>query len=133
MGLKYSSHTTALLNGLAVMPTSTAIQLDAVNLLKSCLASNSSSNNFYVQMLKRQYEVNNGKTLVGRFFVNSFLLTTNVSFNCCLLNNTHLLKKTAMKYNISNGLNGTVDSVRMLIANYHKDNRNLLQLLLRSY
>ena len=52
MGLKYSSHTTALLNGLAVMPTSTVIQLDAVNLLKSCLASNSSSNNFYVQMLE---------------------------------------------------------------------------------
>ena len=52
-----------------------------------------------VQMLKRQYEVNIGKTLVGR--VNLFLLTTNVNFNCCLLNNTHLLKKTVMKYNIS--------------------------------
>ena len=103
MGLKYSSHTTALLNGLAVMPTSTVIQLDA------CLASNSSSNNFYVQMLKRQYEVNIGKTLVGR--VNSFLSTTNVNFNYCLLNNTHLLKKTVMKYNISNGLNGTVEDV----------------------
>ena len=82
-------------------------------------------------MLKKQYEVNIGKTFVGR--VNSFLLTTNVSFNCCLLNNTHLLKKTVMKYNISNGLNATVDSVRMLIANYDKDNRNLLQLLLPSY
>ena len=45
------------------------------------------------------------------------MLTTNGNFNCCLLNNTHLLKKSVMKYNISNGLNGTVDSVRMLIAN----------------
>ena len=125
MGLKYSSHTTALLNGLAVMSTSTAIQLDAVNLLKSCLASSSSRSNFYVQMLKKQYEVNIGKTLIGR--VNSFLLTTYVNFNCCLLNYTNLLKKTVMKYNISNGSNGTVDSVRMLIANYDKDNRNLLQ------
>ena len=61
--------------------------------------------------------------------MNSFLSTTNVNFNYCLLNNTHLLKKTVMKYNISNGLNGTVDSVRMLIANNDKDNRNLLQLL----
>ena len=54
--------------------------------------------------------------------MNSFLLITNVNFNFCLLNNTHLLKKTVTKYNISNGLNGSVDSVRTLIANYDRDN-----------
>ena len=52
IGLKFTLRTTALLKGLSVMPTSTAIQLDAVNMLQSCLAGNSNSSNFYVQMLK---------------------------------------------------------------------------------
>jgi hypothetical protein len=77
MGLKFSSHTTVLLERRSVTPISIVIKSHALRILKSCLASNSIAKNFYVQLMKKQFDLDISKTLLGR--VNSFLSVNNIS------------------------------------------------------
>ena len=49
--LKFSSRSTPLLRSLAVLPISTVIMIDTLNLYKSCLSSSSSAGNFYKMLL----------------------------------------------------------------------------------
>ena len=54
LGLKFSSQSTALLRGLAVLPISAVIMIDALNLYKSCLSSSRSAD-FYKMLLLNPY------------------------------------------------------------------------------
>ena len=76
LGLKSSSRTTVLLQSLSITPVSTIIKIGATNVLKSCIASNTTASHFYIQLLKRQHDVNIDKTLLGH--VNALLTNNSV-------------------------------------------------------
>ena len=132
MGLKSSSRTTVLLQSLSIIPVSKCIKIGATNVLKSCIASNTTASHFYIQLLKRQHDVNIDKTLLGR--VNAFLTNNKMCFNKFILSDNQLLKRGWHRANsVPPGVNGMVDTIRALVDKYSNYNRDMVQLLLNSY
>ena len=84
MGLKYSAHSSSVLNGLSILPVSVSIAFSALTFLKSCFQRCSNTCVLYRLLLKRQHSVNIEKIVLGH--VDSFLHTKNISRQSYMLN-----------------------------------------------
>ena len=134
LGLRFSSHTTPLLQGLGVLPISTVVMLDALNLNKSCLISTSSAGMFYKILLSKvSNSAGHGRTLMGR--VISFLEDHSLNFVSYLCN-ANYIDKFKQRLIVPNNVNGVYDSVRTLLNvgyNYSEFSRDVLQMLVNSF
>ena len=126
--MKYSSHSTPLLEALSVLPVSALVNLNAVALLESCMTSNSATGTFYSYFFKNKPMVKHSLIERARVF---FLAQNNLNFisYVCGENTIRNVKKS---YFVRYGENGMVDSIRGLIASYNNENRYTLQLLLNT-
>ena len=132
LGLKFSSRSTPLLRSLAVLPVSTVIMIDALNLYKSCLSSSSSAGNFYKMLLLNPYNKKAERTLMGR--VLSYINNTGLDFISYLCNNNYV-ENFKQSQIVHNDLDGLCDSIRLLVFNgkYDNSSRALLQNLLNTF
>ena len=132
VGLKFSSRSTPLLQSPAVLPISTVIVIDALNLYKSCLSSSRSAGNFYKMLLLNPYNNKAERTLMGR--VLSCIDTTGLDFISYLCNNNYA-ENFKQSQIVHNDLDGLCDSIRLLVYNGKYDNsiRALLQILLNTF
>ena len=121
--MKYSSHSTPLLEALSVLPVSALVNLNAVALLESCMTSNSATGTFYSYFFKNKLMVKHSLIERARVFFST------EQFKFYIENTIRNVKKS---YFVRYGENGMVDSIRGLIASYNNENRYTLQLLLNT-
>ena len=103
------------------------IKLSSFDLLRSCLISDTTASLFYHHLIKLQ---NNsyGKTLVHRIAVED------INFQkYCLDVKYRKSIKFKQNWNIPEGQNGVVDSIRAIINNYDDNGRMLLRDISKSF
>ena len=122
------------MQGLGVLPISTVVMLDALNLYKFCLISTSSEGMFYkIFLSKVSNSAGLGRTLMGR--VISFLDDHSLNFVSYLCN-ANYIDKFIQRLIVPNNVNGVYDSVRTLLNvgyNYSEFSRDILQVLVNSF
>ena len=132
LGLGKQSRTTPLLCAMKVAPVSHILSLHSLDLLTSCLYSNSQCGVLYKYMMSNTGSSFLSKTLLGR--VHKFSQDKNFSVTKCVLNNAYRLSvKRQLSSTTPSGVDGFVDSIRNIIDNYTCDNRKLLYNLLRTF
>ena len=119
---------------LRVLPISTVVMLDALNLYKSCPISTSSAGMFYKILLSKvSNSAGLGRTLMGRGI--SFLEDHSLNFVSYLCN-ANYIDKFKQRLIVPNNVNGVYDSVRTLLNvgyNYSEFSRDILQMLVNSF
>ena len=131
LGLSYSCHTTPLLQALCIPSCSTAVLLSSMDLIKSCLSSSSVASTFYRHLLKIDV-TKSRRTLIARS--HQCCVVRNIKFSRYLLNDSYANQsKWTHDYNVRSGVDGLVDSIRTLLANYNANSVLLLKNLLRSF
>ena len=64
--INFNTHTTPILKALSLPKVSKFIDIANVNLLKSCIFSDSLTQRFYLYLLRAETDINISKTLMGR-------------------------------------------------------------------
>ena len=131
LGLSYSCHTTPLLQALCIPSCSTAVLLSSMDLIKSCLSSSSVASTFYRHLLKIDV-TKSRRTLIARS--HQCCAGRNIKFSRYLLNDSYANQsKWKHDYNVRSGVDGLVDYICTLLANYNANSVLLLKSLLRSF
>ena len=128
LGLPYTSHTTPLIQALGILPCSVSILFLSLDLLKSCLASESATGDFYRHMLNcDRQKVKN--PLMGR--TGAMCDKFNINFIKYMLNEKYSMHVKHNHY--SSASNGYIDSLRTLLSDFNNDNRILVRMMLKSF
>ena len=131
LGINFNTHTTPILKALSLPTVSTFIDIANVNLLKSCIFSDSLTQRFYLYLLRAETDINISKTLLGR--VKTIISDNNTKlFNTLMFKNTKSLNKE-LNMSVPSGLDGTVDTIRSLLNSYDNGNRRVLNNLLKAF
>ena len=131
LGINFNTHTTPILKALSLPTVSTFIDIANVNLLKSCIFSDSLTQRFYLYLLRAETDINISKTLLGR--VKTIISDNNIMlFNTLMFKNTKSLNKE-LNMSVPSGLDGTVDTIRFLLNSYDNGNRRVLNNLLKAF
>ena len=127
LGIGYSSHSKPILQALNECSIANQIKLSSFDLLRSCLISDTTASLFYHHLIKLQNNTY-GKTLVNRIEVED------INFQkYCLDVKYRKSIKFKQNWNIPEGQNGVVDSIRAIINNYDDNGRMLLRDILKSF
>ena len=127
LGIGYSSHSKPILQALNECSIANQIKLSSFDLLCSCLISDTTASLFYHHLIKLQNNTY-GKTLVNRIEVED------INFQkYCLDVKYRKSIKFKQNWNIPEGQNGVVDSIRAIINNYDDNGRMLLRDILKSF
>jgi hypothetical protein len=128
LGIGYSTHSTPILQAINQCPIENQIKVTSLDLLRSCLLSDTSASQFYLHLIQ-VHDINRPpKTLVERVKQTE----TNLQRYCLDINYQKTVK-LKHNWNIPEGQNGLVDSVRTLISNYNDNGRIMLKTILKSF
>ena len=132
LGISHSCRSTPLLQALGITLTSTDIHLSKLNLVKSCLPSDSHTSGFYRHMIKQNVVGTRDKTLYGR--ARNFAKSHNIDLGKYIFNKNYSGKiNKQFRSATPEGVCGIVDSLRSLLCNYSYRERNILSSLLKAF
>ena len=124
-------HTRPLLEAVKIMPTSTQVLINGLDILKQCVFSNSIAQDFYCKLLSHGCDK---RTLVGRSV--KFASDNNFDLHRYIFDDTYtkvIKSKLYGKYIVKHGKDGLIDTIRHLLSNCDNDNRRFLELLLKAF
>jgi hypothetical protein len=123
--------TTALLQATKTLPISQTIDIQCLELLRSCLFGSSSAQQFYTHILSEN-DCHMQRTLLER--VSSFCNQTNIDLMKYVFNDTYRnSKKCILQEHLPGGQNGLIDSIRYILNNYSYNNKKLLSIMLNAF
>jgi len=128
LGLSKFSRTTPLLRALNLKSPSYVIGLSSIKLLQRCIFSSSSTQAFYLYLMR----VNNNSikgTLPHR--VGQFCHETDNGIDLSQIRTLHINCNFTVNQSYKN--DGVAESAKFLLSNYHSENKHLLQLLLNAF
>ena len=132
LGISHSCRSTPLLQALGITLTSTDIHLSELNLLKSCLLSDSHTSGFYRHMIKQNVVGTRDKTLYSRAL--NFAESHNIDLGKYIFNKNYSVTiNKQFRSATPEGVCGIVDSLRSLLCNYSYRERNILSSLLKAF
>ena len=122
------THTTALLEAIKIPPISKTINIQSLELLRQCLFDDSCCKDFYTYILNENLSLINN-TLMGR--VLNYTSRKNVNLLKYVFNDCYRrMAKQKLSSHVKNGQNGLVDTIRYLLSDYKKQNKQILAGLL---
>ena len=128
LGLKKYCRTSVLLKAIRVAPLSYQVTISNLDLLKKCILNTSLSQSFYCYLLTVNNS-NHGHNLriadTYGFHLEEYIFCDNVV--------SSVKRNTLQPYRCAHGTDGLVDSIRSLPDNYSDENRNFLNLLLKTF
>ena len=133
LGLKKNCRTSVLLKAIRVAPLSYQVNISNLDLLKKCILNTSLSQSFYCYLLTVNNS-NHGHNLVDRckriadtygFHLEEYIFCDNVV--------SSVKRNILQPYRCAHGTEGLVDGIRSLVDNYSDENRNFLNLLLKTF
>ena len=125
--------TSPLLCAFGILPVSHTINIQCLDLLRSCLLTESSAHDFYSFILNNAENTQYiKKTVVGR--VLSFTQSENIELlkYCFMDPYRNQTKRTLLSKSYTKD-NGLVDSVKYLLYKYNNQNKHLLNILLKAF
>ena len=129
LGLRRSSHTTPLLHSLGIRSVDHIVNVQGLNLLRSCFTHHSSASVFYEHLFSKCSRSSTSGTLLER--CRSFLSSHDISIVKGLTSNNF---KTQLHTVLNGDVNqGLIDSIKFLYSSYDLNARNVLQGLVASY
>ena len=135
LGIPYSSRTTPLLNALELETVTDSVHKASLDLLKSCLLSDSRTQSFYCNLtgiVNTRYKPFVKNTLVDRAM--SVCHNKNINYFRYLWDSSYRVKiKHCFINHIHTGAIGFIDSIRNVLNNYNHQNRKTLTCLLKSF
>ena len=135
LGIPYSSRTTPLLNALELETLTDTVHKASLDLLKSCLLSDSRTQSFYCHLtgiVNTRYKPLVKNTLVDRAM--SVCHNKNINYFRYLWDSSYRVKiKHCFINHIHTGAIGFIDSIRNVLNNYNHQNRKTLTCLLKSF
>ena len=130
LGLNKFIQSSHLLQALRIIPISTSIQIMSLDLLQTCVRSDSATSQFYSYLLCTVNKNHVNKLLVGRVLKCCKESNINI-FNYLFDNEYRMIKKKYLSKYLPDGVNGVVDTLRYLFKNYTSNNRDLAQNILK--
>ena len=132
LGLRHSSRTSPILKAFNMNNVENSIHKASLELLKKCILSNLASKHLHYCLYRNRSKDCVKGTLVSR--VLTYCNKNEINFTKYVFNHSYALNMNKLlNKNINIDEDGLVDSVRMLIHNYGKDEQYLLQMLLHPY
>ena len=130
LGLNKFIQSSHLLQALRIIPISTSIQIMSLDLLQTCVSSDSATSQFYSYLLCTVNKNHVNKLLVGRVLKCCKESNINI-FNYLFDNEYRMIKKKYLSKYLPDGVNGVVDTLRYVFKNYTSNNRDLAQNILK--
>jgi hypothetical protein len=131
LGLDYSCHTTPILQALNVQAVSKSVSVSCIDLLKSCMLSDSAAGKLYIYLMKCDSNFLT-KTLIGRSL--KLCNEMGITFPKYVIDESYAtMSKRCINSNVPSGANGVVDSIRNLLTNYDVNSRLCLRYMLKTF
>ena len=133
LGLMKNCRTSVLLKAIRDAPLSYQVNISNLDLLKKCILNTSLSQSFYCYLLTVNNS-NHGHNLVDRckriadtygFHLEEYIFCDNVV--------SSVKRNILQPYRCAHGTDGLVESIRSLLDNNNDENRNFLNLLLKTF
>ena len=132
LGLSKYCHSTHLMQALRIKPISHTIQILSLDLLRTCILSNSKTKEFYSHLYQIRQTKSVRKTLISR--VHTFATNKNIDvIKYIFINEYRTSVKKMLSAHTTNGHNGMVDSIRYLLKSYNPVNCDIIQMLLTPF
>jgi hypothetical protein len=126
-------HTTPLLQAVGILPVSSSISIQSLDLLRQCLISDVNSSNFYSFILKDCGSDSLTKHILPRRIL-SLNGCENVQILKYMFNDSYRRKiKRDLLCHPGETNAGLVDSIQYILCNYNKQNKRLLNILLKAF
>ena len=136
LGLGRSCHTRDLLNATGTPSVTQTINSATLELLRSCILSDSITSAFYCELLNTRSSPMNNKTLVGRAV--QFCSDNDIDVLKYVFNDSysrHVQNDIINNMNMGNNTSGVIDTIRYLLYynNYDWQKRNILNIMLKAF